>query len=206
MHPRTQPTSNRQVAPTPVKRSRGGTQPTPLSRDDVVRAALPLLARHGVDGLTVRAVADELGVSGPAVYHYFTGRDALLDRLCEQVAAEVEVTVAPGTAWDDGIVQVLLDMDRAFARYPGVAARVLPSRKPSAAADRITDSVYRMICDGGVAPEDAEAVLASLQDLVGGWLLGKPDRRGTARASADSLERSIRWLLAGAAHDLRSSR
>jgi TetR/AcrR family tetracycline transcriptional repressor len=202
----TQPTSNRQAAPTPVKRSRGGTQPLPLSRNDIVRAALPLLERTGVDGLTVRAVADELGISSPAVYHYFANRDALIDRLCEQVAAEVDVAVTPGTPWDDGIVQVLLSMDRAFARYPGVAARVLPSRKPSAAADRITQAVHTLILDGGFAADHAAAVLASLQYVFGGWLLGKPGRRGAERAPADSLERSIRWLLAGAAHDIRRPR
>jgi TetR/AcrR family transcriptional regulator, tetracycline repressor protein len=204
MHPMTQPTSNRQAAPPPVKRSRGGTQPAPLSRDDIVRAALPLLERDGVDGLTVRAVADELSISSPAVYHYFANRDALIDRLCEQIATEVDVDVAPGTAWDDAIVQVLLNMDRTFARYPGVAERVLPSRKPSAAADRITGTVHRLIVDGGFADDDAEEVLASLQYVFGGWLLGKPGRRGAQRASADTLERSIRWLLAGAAHDTRS--
>jgi AcrR family transcriptional regulator len=200
----TQPTSNRQAAP--VKRSRGGTQPLPLSRDDIVRAALPLLGRDGVEALTVRAVADELGISSPAVYHYFSNRDALIDWLCEQVATEVDVDVAPGTAWDDAIVQVLLNMDRTFARYPGVAARVLPSHKPSAAADRITGAVHRLVLDGGFTTDDAEAVLASLQYVFGGWLLGKPGRRGAARATADSLERSIRWLLAGAIHETGSTR
>ena len=202
----TQPTSNRQAAPAPARRSRGGTQPLPLSRDDIMRAALPLLERDGVDALTVRAVADELGISSPAVYHYFTNRDALIDRLCEQVTAEVDVAVAPATAWDDGIVQVLLNMDRTFARYPGVAARVLSSRKPSAAADRITGTVYRLIVDGGFADDDAEALLAALQYVFGGWLLGKPGRRGAQRASADSLERSIRWLLAGADRHARRPR
>ena len=201
-----QSTSNRQAAPTPVKRSRGGTQPLPLSRDDIVVAALPLLERHGVDALTVRAVADELGISSPAIYHYFANRDALIDRLCEQVATEVDVEIAPGTAWDDGIVQVLLNMDRAFARYPGVAPRVLSTRKPSAAADRITSAVHRLVLDGGFTPDDAEVVLASLQYVFGGWLLGKPGRRGAPRATADSLERSIRWLLAGATHETASTR
>lgn len=195
-----QPTSNRQARPTPIKRSRGGTQPLPLSRDDIVRAALPLLERAGVDGLTVRSVAHELGISSPAVYHYFSGRDDLIDRLCEQVAAEVDLAIAPVTAWDDGIVQVLVNMDRTFARYPGVAARVLPSRKPSGAADRISRTVHQLIRDGGFTSDQADAVLASLQYVFGGWLLGKPTHRGAGRAGADSLERSIRWLLAGAIH------
>ena len=200
-----QPTSNRNAPAPPVKRSRGGTQPVPLTRDDIVRAALSLLERDGVDAFTVRAVAEELGVSSPAVYHYFSGRDDLIDRLCEQVAAEVDVTIEPGTAWDDGIVQVLFNMDRTFARYPGVAARVLPSRKPSAAADRISCTVHQLILDGGYGPGDAEELLVALQYLFGGWLLGKPTRRGNGPAPVDALERSVRWLLAGAARDARRS-
>jgi len=200
----TQAKSNRQTSPptkrSPTKRSRGGTQPLPLSRDDILRAALPVLARVGIEGLTVRSVADELGISSPAMYHYFPGRDALVDRLCEQVTAEIDVRVAPDTPWDDAIVLVLSNMDRTFARYPGVAARVLPSRKPSPAADHITSTVYHLIRGGGFQPNDAEAVLLALQYLLGGWLLGKPALRGAERAPIDSLERSVRWLLAGAAH------
>src|SRR5215218_10232659 len=117
---RTRPSSV--VAPATVKRSRGGTQPLPLTRDEILRAALPLLGRDGVESLTVRSVADQLGITSPAVYHYFDGRDDLVDRLCELVAAQVVIDVAPGTAWDDAIVQIVLNMDRTFARYHGVAA------------------------------------------------------------------------------------
>jgi AcrR family transcriptional regulator len=180
-----------------VKRSRGGTQPLPLTRDDILRAALPLLARTGVDGLRVRSVADELGISSPAVYHYFSGRDDLIDRLCERVAAEVELTVDPSTAWDDAIVTVLLNMDRTFARYPGVAARVLPGHGYSPAADRIAETVYGMILDGGLPPDRARDLLAALHFQFGGWLLGRPPlQRGRATEPA-LLERCIRSLLRG---------
>src|ERR1700752_3409138 len=90
----------------PVKRRRGGTQPLPLSRDDILSVALPLLARDGVDGLTVRAVAERIGIRSPALSPYFSGRDDLIDRLCELVAAEVVVTVDPSAAWDDAVVAV----------------------------------------------------------------------------------------------------
>jgi AcrR family transcriptional regulator len=173
------------------QRSRGGTQPLPLTRDDILGAALPLLARHGVDGLTVRSVADALGISSPAVYHYFSGRDALIDRLCERVAAEVDTHVDPSMRWDDAVVQVLLNMDRTFARYPGVVSRVLPTRRHSPAAQQISATVRSLIVDGGFEPDDADDVLAALQFLFGGWLLGE---RST---NPELLERSIRWLLDG---------
>lgn len=180
----------------PIKRTRGGTQPLPLTRSDILDAAMPLLAEHGVDGLTVKSVADALGISSPAIYHYVSNRDELLDRLCERVAAEVNSNVAreldDGVAWDDGVVGVLLEMDRTFARYPGVAARVLPTHRKSRAEAESTETVRRFLVRGGFDEPAADALLVALQHLFGGWLLD------TRPADPSTLERSIRWLLQGA--------
>ncbi len=184
------------VSGEPIKRNHGGTQPLPLTRADIIDAALPLLADLGVDGLTVKAVADALGITSPAVYHYIDGREDLIDRLCERVAAEVNRNVAvlldADAAWDDGVVAVLIEMDRTFARYPGVAARVLPTHRRSRAEAESTDTVRRLLIDGGFDDERADEVLAALQYLFGGWLL-RPHANGRV-----ALERSIRWLLSGA--------
>lgn len=204
-----QPSSTRRsekpASTRPAKRNRGGTQPLPLSRADILRAALPLLERDGVDGLRVRAVADRLGISSPAVYHYFSGRDDLIDRLCEEVAAGIDLTIDPSTGWDDGIVAVVLSMDRTFARYPGVAQRVLPARRHSPASDHISRTVHQLLLDGGFEPGRADELLAALQFLFGGWLVGRRAPATAAAASADTLERSVRWLLAGAAGDRRAT-
>ena len=50
-------------------------------RDDVKRVALDQLAAAGAAGLSINAIARELGVSGPALYRYFAGRDELLTEL-----------------------------------------------------------------------------------------------------------------------------
>jgi TetR/AcrR family transcriptional regulator, tetracycline repressor protein len=181
----------------PVKRSRGGTQPLPLTRSDVLDAAMALLAAHGVEGLTIKSVADRLGISSPALYHYVDGRDDLLDRLCERVAAEVNRNVActlvPDMPWDDAVVAVLLEMNRTFGRYPGVAARVLPVHRPSRAEAESTATVRGLLLKGGLEPALSAAVLSALQCLFAGWLLRQQ------AAGAHELERSIRWLLKGAA-------
>jgi len=180
-----------------VKRSRGGTQPDPLSRDDILDATMPLVAEHGIDGVSLRMVADALGISSPALYHYFSGRDDLLDRCCERVAAEVDLTVEPTARWDDAIVAVILTMHRTFARYPGVAARVLPAQRPSRAADRISVVVYELVLGAGYSAGAAEDLLAAMRVVFGGWLLGK--RSGLSDRSTDPalLERIIRWTIAG---------
>ena len=50
-------------------------------RDEVKAIALRQLAESGPAGISVNAIAKELGVSGPALYRYFTNRDELLDEL-----------------------------------------------------------------------------------------------------------------------------
>jgi TetR/AcrR family transcriptional regulator, tetracycline repressor protein len=180
-----------------AKRLRGGTQPLPLTRDDVVSAALPLLAQFGVADLTIRSVADTLGVSSPAIYHHIAGRDDLIDRLCERVADGVDLSVNPDVPWDDAIVTLLSNMDRAFARYPGVASRVLLSRRRSPAADRITSTVHQLVLRSGCSARRAHELVASLQFLFAGWLLGSPGPTAHEPATAELLARSIRWLLRG---------
>ncbi|MET7419542.1 TetR/AcrR family transcriptional regulator [Dactylosporangium sp. NPDC005555] len=50
-------------------------------RDEVKSAALRQLAAGGAQALSINAIAKELGVSGPALYRYFAGRDELLTEL-----------------------------------------------------------------------------------------------------------------------------
>ena len=50
-------------------------------RDEVKRAAVVQLAEGGPQALSINAIAKQLGVSGPALYRYFAGRDELLTEL-----------------------------------------------------------------------------------------------------------------------------
>jgi AcrR family transcriptional regulator len=68
-------------------------------RDEVKRAALRQLATGGPQAISVNAIAKELGVSGPALYRYFTNRDDLLTELV--VDAYADFAAALRSAADD---------------------------------------------------------------------------------------------------------
>ncbi|MGW5351304.1 TetR/AcrR family transcriptional regulator C-terminal domain-containing protein [Streptomyces sp. NPDC004031] len=57
----------------------------PLDRTRVADAALDLLNRVGLDGLTVSAIGRELGVKAPALYWHFKDKQALLDEMATQM-------------------------------------------------------------------------------------------------------------------------
>jgi AcrR family transcriptional regulator len=180
------------------RRQRGGTQPSPLSNDDVMRAALAIVERSSLDDLTIKALADELGVTSPAVYHYVDGKDALVVRVCEQVTGRVDLGVDPGAPWQDRIVTIMLRLHDAFARYPGVGARSLALRGPAPASDRISTTIRSIVLDAGFDDGTARELGAALHLVFSGWLVGKvPVTSPTTEMTPELLERITHRLLRG---------
>jgi AcrR family transcriptional regulator len=62
-----------------------------LSRDRVFRAAVEVADAGGIDGLTIRSLAQSLGVKPMSVYHYVAGKDAILDGIVDLVFSEIDL-------------------------------------------------------------------------------------------------------------------
>src|SRR4051794_34421688 len=63
-------------------------------RHEVKEVALRQLAEGGPGALSINAIAKELGVSGPALYRYFAGRDALLTELILDAYADLTAAIS----------------------------------------------------------------------------------------------------------------
>lgn len=92
------------------------TRRTPLSRDRVLRAALDLVDREGVDALTMRRLGRELGVEAMSLYGYVDSKEDLIEGVVEQVFREMPLVVPGPGDWRDRVRrhaamyrQVLLD-------------------------------------------------------------------------------------------------
>lgn len=64
-----------------------------LSRDRIVEVALDLVDAEGLDVVSTRRLASELGVSGPALYNHFATKDELIDAVVDSVLGEVDIAV-----------------------------------------------------------------------------------------------------------------
>src|SRR5689334_9393027 len=71
--------------------ARSGGRAAPLSRDVVLAAALALVDEEGADALTLRRLADRLGVNPMAAYHHVHGKDAILDGIAELVTQDIHL-------------------------------------------------------------------------------------------------------------------
>jgi len=96
-------------------------RPPTLSRERVLDAAAARADASGLDGLTMRAVADDLGVEAMSLYHHLRGKEALLDGLVERLMTEVDAATA----------HLRVDGDwRADVRRRCLAARDVMERHP----------------------------------------------------------------------------
>ena len=98
----------------------------PLSRDRVLRAAVALADDAGIDSLSMRKLAQELGVVPMALYKHVANKEALLDGMVDVVVGEIDPPVH-GTDWKSAVRQRILSARRALLRHPW-ASRVLESR------------------------------------------------------------------------------
>jgi AcrR family transcriptional regulator len=158
-------------------------------RDDVKRLALRQLADAGPEGLSINAIAKQLGVSGPALYRYFDGREALLTELIvdayDDLADVLEQAVDAAT---DDRLRALARAYRAWAlaqphRYRLLFGPPLPGYDAHAArlveaAGRSMTTLLAVLGDGEDVELRAIAIWARLHGLVGLELGGNFDSMG----------------------------
>lgn len=87
-------------------------------RDDILDAARELLAEKGsVDAVSVRAVADRVGVSPPAIYLHFATKDALFYQSCRRTYSELAERLVTAVAGGETVLERLDQMARAYIRF-----------------------------------------------------------------------------------------
>src|SRR5215212_12197252 len=75
-----------------MNRPAPATEPrTRLSRERVLRAAVALAQRDGIESLSMRKLADEVGAGAMSLYHHVPNKEQLLDGMVDIVFSEIEL-------------------------------------------------------------------------------------------------------------------
>jgi AcrR family transcriptional regulator len=98
-------------APTRRERLRSATL------NEIKQVARRLVVEHGPAGISLRAIARELGMSAAALYRYFPGLDALVIAVCGDIYGELHDAMAASGAREDEPVPKLFAMAREFRRW-----------------------------------------------------------------------------------------
>lgn len=167
----------------------------PLSRERVLQAAVALADRDGIEALTMRRLAQELGVEAMSLYHHVRSKDAILDGVVEVVVEEMCAAVAalptPATpeGWRAAVRQRILTARDLLLRHPWVPP-VLETRSTiSPAVARYVDGLLGLLVAGGFSYDLAHHALHALGSRAFGFTqeLFAPDDLEVGEADAAAM-------------------
>ncbi|MFD4397458.1 TetR/AcrR family transcriptional regulator C-terminal domain-containing protein [Kitasatospora sp. NPDC058478] len=142
-----------------------------LQRDEVVRTALRVLDEEGIDGLTTRRLARELGVQSPALYWHFKNKRELLDLMAEAMLAEaLPADRSPDPEhWPDWLAADARAKRHALLAYRDgarVHAGTLPTEDELPAVEAQLDALRQ----AGLRPRTALRLLLTIDRYIMGWV------------------------------------
>lgn len=197
--------------------TRGRTGRVRLTREAVLRRAVEVADADGLAALTMRRLADELGVEAMSLYHHVAGKDALLDGIADLVFEEVleAAAAAPDldavrearVPWDDAVRARILGARAVMLRHPWAPLLIATRPAIGFAASRHVDALVGLMRAGGLSHDLIHHGLHALGSRLHGFTqeVGAPDpsaaeARAAARAMIDTLP-SLAAMLEAVAHD-----
>ena len=142
----------------------------PLTRQRVLDTAVELADRDGVGSLSMRKLAQELGVEAMSLYHHVAGKDAILDGLIDIVFSEIELP-SGRTDWKDAMRQRAISAREALRRHPWATSLMESRPTPGPTNLRHHDAVLGILRNGGFSIELAAHAYSLLDAYIYGFAL-----------------------------------
>jgi AcrR family transcriptional regulator len=135
------------------------TSKPPLSKAAVVDRALKLADADGLEALTIRKLAADLGVTPMALYWHFRSKEELLDGVAERVWGEIDVNVDTSAPWSDQLRGLLESLVSVLRAHPSAPKLLSEHEKQIEAAYRATEVTLTVLRDGaGFDPVQASEI------------------------------------------------
>lgn len=141
---------------------------TRLNRDRVLRAAVDLADRDGLEAVSMRRLAEHLGVVPMALYKHVAHKEELLDGMVDVVVREIDTPV-PGDDWREGVRGRVLSAREALRRHPW-APQVIESRtQASPVVLQHMDALVATFLAGGLSADLTHHAMHALGSRMWGF-------------------------------------
>lgn len=168
-----------------------------LDRDSVLRVGLELADESGLGAVTLRRLADRIGVTPMALYRHVAGKADLLDGMADLLYAELDVPEPEGDWWSE-LAALAHSVRRVLLAHPAAAPLFSrPLARPHSV--KLGEALLGALRRAGFPPAEAEELHGQLSEMV--FALVRPEvhreptRRRPERDAA--FERGIELLHAG---------
>ena len=142
----------------------------PLSKERVLHAAVEFADAHGIEALSMRRLAKELGVEAMSLYNHVANKDEILGGIVEIVASEVEVPSDPAS-WKDSIRRSAISAHDAFLRHRWACQ--LMTNTPAVVPSRMRwmEGVLATLRGAGFSPNLTHHAYHALDSHITGFTL-----------------------------------
>jgi len=142
----------------------------PLSRERALSAAIAVADAEGIGALTMRRLAQQLGVEAMSLYHHVANKDDILDGMVDLVFAEIELP-SEGSEWKTAMHQRATSARAAMMRHPW-AITIMESRSsPGGATLRHHDAVLGSCRRAGFSVQMAAHAFSLIDSYIYGFVV-----------------------------------
>jgi AcrR family transcriptional regulator len=159
-----------------------GTRRRGLTREAIVARALEIGGTDGLEAVSLRRLASELGVTPMALYRHVRDKEDLVNAMTEVVLEGLDLTVGfrPSMSWTDRIRRALLNFkEQMEARPLALPLAIAYSGEGPAVFWRMNEDLLGILLGAGFPRRQAIVLIRVLSNLVSGYLLlmrqGAPD-------------------------------
>jgi AcrR family transcriptional regulator len=143
-----------------------------LSRDRVLQGAVQVADADGVAALTMRSLAQHLGVKPMAIYHYVANKSEIIDGIVDLVYSEVELPV-PGGAWRVEMERRAHSAREVLRRHPWSIPLLQSRTNPGPGTLRHHDAVIGTLRGAGFSVTMTAHAFALLDSYIFGFALSE---------------------------------
>jgi AcrR family transcriptional regulator len=140
----------------------------------VVEGALALADAEGLEAVTIRRLAKELGVTPMALYWHFRSKDELLEGVAASLFAEVDLSVDASARWQEQLRALLGSMVGVVRAHPSAAILLSTRTVSSEGGLRATEVALDILRRGGFSPTEATQIARHALSTVTNLVSGEP--------------------------------
>jgi AcrR family transcriptional regulator len=144
----------------------------PLSRERILLAAIALADEGGLESLSMRKLAQALGVKAMSLYNYVTNRDDILDGIVDIVVSEIELPDrSDGADWQAAMRRRAISAHKVLLRHPWATMAMMSRLNVGPAMLRYVDATLGCLCEAGFSDEMADHAWNAIDSHIYGFTL-----------------------------------
>lgn len=142
----------------------------PVNLERTLEIALAVADSDGIEAVTMRRLARELGVEAASLYHHVSGKDQILDGLVDIVSAEIELPKSSAD-WREGAGQRAHSTRSVLRRHPWAVSLMASRKTPGPATLGLLEAGIRCFREGGFSILLAAHAISTIDSYVHGFVL-----------------------------------